>query len=906
MAIDIKHIDYPARVQSGNINATAVAKATELAGFRQVNKLTDLYAISDFVLSDSGDNTNNDALMQQWWVQEQGKFYSLINWDDRKQASGWYAVKSISSGSTENRPANPEIGDIYFDTTLGKVVYWDGTKWVDASGKTPVNSYGTTDQRPTLTDKDAGYIYFDTTVNRPVFWNGNTWIDLLLDYKVNNHSLSTNPVLNGTDIKLDGYTIGDNGDDIAPEDTVNVAFGKVSKEIDIERDRATDAENTIINNLNKEIQDRTDAVNKLTTDLSTETQERKDADATLQNNLNTETQERKDADNSITENLNKEISDRENANIALGDRITKETNDRKEGDTNLQNQITDLASSLTGAYVPKGTVDSVEELLAKTPTKAGYVYSMSVECTLNGQTYPKDNNFVCLADKEGGTEESDWDSLGGIGNLTDIYAKIDENKNNISRVESEYKAADTNITTQLNQEVQNRKDADTTIQNNLNTETQNRENADTNLNSKIDKEVSDRTAADKTITDSVTKEITDRTNADTALDNKINTNKTTVDNYTVNGQKISINPVLQGSDLIVHKNYNISGIDDVSILPTDTVYKAIAKLDVKGNSTNSRVDKAEINISGLTDNYNTLKGRLDNINSAYQFVASVDSLDKLKSYPVDNNTQVRNGAVFNVNAAFTLGDKPYPAGTNVAVNATVAAGTAITDAQLDPLGGQVDVSAITGDIDSLRKVVYNNHAQAQISVSPNVIFKGTDTKVIVSWRASLQGLDNPKINYIVKKGDSNFYPDSVTREEFFAEVTSKSDTVNDNTTYNLTATVEGVNLTRSASVTAVYPIYYKSETGDVTALPDGAVQYANPVTSANITVTYNPSSTCYLYIFIPDSMSITTAQFNSASGNSPLPITQQNNITVDGKGTYKVYRSAMRQVAGSYSVTYKA
>lgn len=557
MAIDIKHIDYPARVQSGNINATAVAKATELAGFRQVNKLTDLYAISDFVLSDSGDNTNNDALMQQWWVQEQGKFYSLINWDNRKQADGWYAVKSISSGPTENRPTNPEIGDIYFDTTLGKVVYWDGTKWVNASGKTPANSYGTTEQRPTLTDKDTGYIYFDTTVNRPIFWNGNTWIDLLLDYKVNNHSLSTNPVL-------------------------------------------------------------------------------------------------------------------------------------------------------------------------------------------------------------------------------------------------------------------------------------------------------------------------------------------------------------QGSDLIVNKNYNISGIDDVGILSTDTVYKAIAKLDVKGNSTNSRVDKAEINISGLTDNYNTLKGRLDNINSAYQFVASVDSLDKLKSYPVDNNTQVRNGAVFNVNAAFTLGDKPYPAGTNVAVNATVAAGTAITDAQLDPLGGQVDVSAITGDIDSLRKVVYNNHAQAQISVSPNVIFKGTDTKVIVSWRASLQGLDNPKINYIVKKGDSNFYPDSVTREEFFAEVTSKSDTVNDNTTYNLTATVEGVNLTRSASVTAVYPIYYKSETGDVTALPDGAVQYANPVTSANITVTYNPSSTCYLYIFIPDSMSITTAQFNSASGNSPLPITQQNNITVDGKGTYKVYRSAMRQVAGSYSVTYKA
>lgn len=381
----------------------------------------------------------------------------------------------------------------------------------------------------------------------------------------------------------------------------------------------------------------------------------------------------------------------------------------------------------------------------------------------------------------------------------------------------------------------------------------------------------------------------------------------TINNYTVNGKKISSNPVLQGSDVIVNENYSLPSPDsDISILPTDTVYQAISKLDLKTNNTIKRVDTADGNINNLTNNYNTLKDRLDNINSAYQFIASVDSLDKLKSYPVDNNTQVRNGAVFNVNAAFTLGGKPYPAGTNVAVNATVAAGTAITDAQLDPLGGQVDVSAITGDIDSLRKVVYNNHASAWISVSPNVIFKGTDTNVNVSWGASLQGLDNPKINYIVKKGDSPFYPDAVTREEFPALITSKADSVNDNTTYNLTATVEGVNLTRSASVTAVYPIYYKSEPGDVTALPDGAVQYANPVTSANVTVTYNPSSTCYLYIFIPDSMSITIAQFNSASGNSPLPITRQGNITIDGKGTYKVYRSAMRQVAGSYSVTYKA
>ena len=39
------------------------------------------------------------------------------------------------SGSTENRP-NPSsvIGVMYFDTTLGKYITWNGTDWVNVDG----------------------------------------------------------------------------------------------------------------------------------------------------------------------------------------------------------------------------------------------------------------------------------------------------------------------------------------------------------------------------------------------------------------------------------------------------------------------------------------------------------------------------------------------------------------------------------------------------------------------------------------------------------------------------------------------------------------------------------------------------------------------------------------------------
>lgn len=38
------------------------------------------------------------------------------------------------SGDTASRPATPTIGQRYFDTTLGKPVWFNGTNWVDATG----------------------------------------------------------------------------------------------------------------------------------------------------------------------------------------------------------------------------------------------------------------------------------------------------------------------------------------------------------------------------------------------------------------------------------------------------------------------------------------------------------------------------------------------------------------------------------------------------------------------------------------------------------------------------------------------------------------------------------------------------------------------------------------------------
>jgi len=43
---------------------------------------------------------------------------------------------ALLSGATASRPAAPATGTMYFDTTLGMPVWYDGSGWVDATGTT--------------------------------------------------------------------------------------------------------------------------------------------------------------------------------------------------------------------------------------------------------------------------------------------------------------------------------------------------------------------------------------------------------------------------------------------------------------------------------------------------------------------------------------------------------------------------------------------------------------------------------------------------------------------------------------------------------------------------------------------------------------------------------------------------
>ena len=99
----------------------------------------------------------------------------------------------------------------------------------------------------------------------------------------------------------------------------------------------------------------------------------------------------------------------------------------------------------------------------------------------------------------------------------------------------------------------------------------------------------------------------DKVKLDTTLPNLINSNKTTIDNYTVNGIKISTNPVVTGT------NTKVTGYSKPTttgaIAATDSINGALGKLEKK---LDDEVTNRTNAVSNLTNTVNNNKTTIDN------------------------------------------------------------------------------------------------------------------------------------------------------------------------------------------------------------------------------------------------------------------------------------------------------
>ena len=253
-------------------------------------------------------------------------------------------------------------------------------------------------------------------------------IDATNAHTINTHRLDSNPVLNGTDIKLDGYsenegtTVADLA--IKATDTTSQAFGKVQKRINVDKSETdtkinkvktavglTDnlglpglddtnylagSENLIaaVKELDNQIKSSSSdddgaELARIEAKIDKEVQDRTAADTALKNelngNINTAKSELQDnitaeetariaadeaLDTKLTTAINKEVSDRKAADTALKEELTaainKEVSDRTTADNTLNTKIDKEISDRTAADTALKTelTEDINDVLA--------------------------------------------------------------------------------------------------------------------------------------------------------------------------------------------------------------------------------------------------------------------------------------------------------------------------------------------------------------------------------------------------------------------------------------------------------------------------------------------------------------------------------------------------------------
>ena len=127
------------RTNNNTSTGYGVAYADEISGHTTVANLTALYALHDWQLSASGDNTNSDAIGQLWYVVDadgkgNGTLYQLKDWSKRKEAAGWSEFKGSGgevdlSGYVTTSALNEAVSGIdtklaqKVDTTVAETTY---------------------------------------------------------------------------------------------------------------------------------------------------------------------------------------------------------------------------------------------------------------------------------------------------------------------------------------------------------------------------------------------------------------------------------------------------------------------------------------------------------------------------------------------------------------------------------------------------------------------------------------------------------------------------------------------------------------------------------------------------------------------------------------------------------------
>ena len=556
----------------------------------------------------------------------------------------------------------------------------------------------------------------------------------------------------------------------------------------------------------------------------------------------------------------------------LTTKIETETEKRVEGDTALDTKLTTLSTTLNKTVEDLRTyvTETRTELLARANNQDALINQNSANIQRNLELIQGIQNNIsgsylevkALLETEIATRKAEDIRLEAKidKNSTDLATEAEERKaadkalqDALDAEEAARTAADAALGVRIDTEIAERKAADKTLQDNIDAEETARTEADTALGVRIDKEIQDRTNADNALGTRIDDEEDAREAADTQLQTNITAeetarkaaDKTLQDNidatnaHTINTHRLDSNPVLNGTDIKLDGYSENEGttVADLAIKATDTTSQAFGKVQKRIN-----VDKSETDTK---------------INKVKTAVGLTEAL-----------------------ALPSLEDTNY-----------LSESSNIVDGMKE-----LDKQIADGRHDEVWEVLYTQFTQISgFSVSPTIIEKGVDADITIRGNNLFNSKPLVPETLSVKRGTT------VINSTPIASLNIK-DTLNtedDRTTYTLSITSKGVTKTATANVNAYYPMYFGHSakaalTGeDVLGLTKQAIK-SSPNGTYNMTGIAEGE---YVWLCVPSNFSITKV----TSSGFGVPMAAAATVTVEGKGSYKCYRTEGALKAGNFN-----
>ena len=542
---------YPAQLQSANLNEFGIVYADEVQGHKTVATLNALYDITDPILSKSVVNTNNDAIGQEWFVVSEGCYYRLDNWANRHTASGWTKIQVVD---TEFNSLSTHGADkIKNFTTSPSTVTLNYNTWrsstVNEDGTAVINA---------ATRSAAGVL---SAADK-------TKLDGLNTDSINDISVTSNAT------KATITFVSDNGNKEDISTTIDfpisttTAAGTMSAKDKTELDRintanfalgaVTPAASTVgIAASKTNVTDGTTAANNITLPAATRSAAGvlSAADKTKLDGLNTDSIN----DISVTSNATK-------ATITF----VSDNGNKEDISTTIDFPISTTTAAGTMSAKDKTELDRINTanfaLGAVTPAASTVGIAASKTNVTDGTTAANNITLPAATRSAAGVlSAADKTKVDRITTANFALGAVTPAASSVAIA-----ATKTTISTGVS------------AANNI------------TLPAATASVAGVMTAADKV-------------KLDTTLPNLINSNKTTIDNYTVNGIKISTNPVVTGA------NTKVTGYSKPTttgaIAATDSINGALGKLEKK---LDDEVTNRTNAVSNLTNTVNNNKTTIDN------------------------------------------------------------------------------------------------------------------------------------------------------------------------------------------------------------------------------------------------------------------------------------------------------